>query len=260
MEHGSAGKLLRGCGGLELFARETEAALAATILGDGGGQISFGEIGPEGRGENEFSVGGLEQEEITDAGFARGADDEVRVRQVGGREVAAEGGVGGVVEWLFSGGDGGSIGAGGIDDLGAGAVIEREDEGVVCKVLGGFNRGAEDFLDTGGKLVRATDGAEADAVADEGVEFLLQVILQEAHETADFVLGAFPVFDRESVEGEHFHAEVPGGEGGGADGLDAATVALDAGQAAGFRPASVAVHNDGDVVRDGDRRGRLAHA
>ena len=127
-------------------------------------------------------------------------------------------------------------------------------------MCGGFDRGAKDFLDAGGKLVGATDGAEADAVANEGVEFLLQVVLQEAHETADFVLGAFPVFDGESVEGEHFHAEIPGGEGGGADGLDAATVTLDAGQPAGFRPASVAVHNDGDVVRDGDRRGRLAHA
>jgi hypothetical protein len=57
-------------------------------------------------------------------------------------------------------------------------------------------------LHAGGQGVGAADGAEADAVLDEGIEFLLQVIFKQAHERTDLVLGALPVLDREGVEGE----------------------------------------------------------
>ena len=59
--------------------------------------------------------------------------------------------------------------------------------------------------------------------------------------------GAFPVFGGEGVEGEVADAAVTGGLDDGADGLDAAAMALDAGEPAFLGPAAVAIHDDGDV-------------
>jgi len=63
-------------------------------------------------------------------------------------------------------------------------------------------------------------------------------------------LGAFPVFDGKGVKREDFHAEVSGRKRGGTNGLDSPAVPFKAGQTAGFGPAAVAVHDDGDMRGD----------
>src|SRR5687767_15700385 len=44
--------------------------------------------------------------------------------------------------------------------------------------------------------------SEADVVAQERLQLLAQVALEQAHERAHFGLGALPVLDREGVQGE----------------------------------------------------------
>src|SRR5438309_11094502 len=60
-----------------------EPAVPALVLAYGAEQVLAPEVGPEGIGEDELAVGELPQEEVGDPELARGADDEVRVRNVG---------------------------------------------------------------------------------------------------------------------------------------------------------------------------------
>ena len=161
--------------------------------------------------------------------------------------MAGEGFPGRVVGADLAGGDGGGVGAGGVDHLGARAVVEREDEGVSGEVRGGGYGGFKLATDELGEVLRAADGEKADLVFNEGGGFALQEILEQRHERADLVLGAFPVFDGERVEREVADAEFLGGVDDAADGLDSAAVALDAGEPALFGPATVAVHDAGYV-------------
>lgn len=212
-----------------MLAGEAKAALAAIVIGNGGSEIGFGKVGPKRGRENELGVGGLHQKEVADTGLAGGADHEVGIGEIGGGEVAGESGPRIVVEILPAGGNGGGVGAGGVNDLGAGSVVKRENKGVIGEVLRGGGGVVEQLLDIGREVGGATDGAETDAIADEGGEFLLEVVLEQPHEPADLVLGAFPVFDRKGVKREDFHAEVSGRKRGGANGFDSPAVPFQAG-------------------------------
>ena len=79
--------------------------------------------------------------------------------------------------------------------------------------------------------------------------FLDEILLQQGHEEVEFRLGALPVLAAEAVERELADAEPAAFLDGGADAVGAAGVAFDARQAALLRPAAVAVHDDGDVLR-----------
>jgi hypothetical protein len=68
------------------------------------------------------------------------------------------------------------------------------------------------------------------------------------HEEFDFGFGAAPVFDGEGVEGESFDVEAGAGFDGGAGGLCTGAVSGDAREMTLLRPATVAVHDDGDVA------------
>src|SRR5581483_1703467 len=105
-----------GHGGFELFAGKPEAPFAPGKSGDGFGQVGLGEIRPEHGDEEEFGIGGLEKEKIAHPRLARGADDEIGIRQVGGIKITAERRPRGVVELFPAGRDGRGVGAGGVDD------------------------------------------------------------------------------------------------------------------------------------------------
>jgi len=125
--------------GLELFAGEAEAALAALVFLHGRGEFGFREIGPQHRRENHLRVGTLHEEEIAEAGFAGGADEQVGVGDVGGVEIAAERRPGGVARFLAPGGDSGGVGAGGIGQLDTRTVVKRENKIPVREVPGGLD-------------------------------------------------------------------------------------------------------------------------
>jgi len=78
----------------------------------------------------------------------------------------------------------------------------------------------------------------------------LEEVVEQAHQAGDLLGGAFPVFDREGVEGDVADADGAGGIDDRADCLDAAAVSLQPGKAARLGPAAVAVHDDGNVLRD----------
>src|SRR5262245_36000752 len=53
-------------------------------------ELQFAEIGPERLRHQQFGVGDLPEQKIADAHFAAGADEQVRIGQVGGVEVLAQ--------------------------------------------------------------------------------------------------------------------------------------------------------------------------
>src|SRR3712207_2811416 len=74
-----------------LGAETAEPAFAGDILVDRGLESRMIEIRPEVRQEDEFRIGALPGQEIGEALFARGTDDEVRVRNADRIERALDG-------------------------------------------------------------------------------------------------------------------------------------------------------------------------
>ena len=62
-------------------------AVGADQVGPGGGRV----VGPQHRGKIEFTVRALPQQEITQALFAAGADQQIRRRQARHADLRAEG-------------------------------------------------------------------------------------------------------------------------------------------------------------------------
>ncbi len=87
----------------------------------------------------------------------------------------------------------------------------------------------------------------------DGGQFLAQVFAQQAHQKGDFGLGAAPVFQRKSVQGEGGNMQPGAGLNDGARRLHTGAMAGNARQMAALRPAAVAVHDDGNMARQAAR-------
>jgi hypothetical protein len=205
-------------------------------------------IGPQCRRDIDFRVGELPQEKIAEAHFAAGADKQIGVGIIAGIEVMIEDllvdlGAVEMAEFDFA-----DDGVNGFDDLDATTITEREDE----DEPGVFARGLDAFVqliaDGAGQIGETTDGLEADVVFDELGQFVAEEAFEEAHQGVDFGLGPLPVLDGEGVKGEVLNAELAGGLDDVAHRFSARAMALDADHVLGLCPASVAVHDDGDVL------------
>ncbi len=141
--------------------------------------------------------------------------------------------------------------ADGVDDLGAGAVVEGEGEGGAGVFCGGLHGPLHGVLDFVREVVGAADVGHADVVVVHALDVADEVALEELHEEADLGLGAAQVvFEREGVEGEPGKIDAGGGLDDVLDGLGALLVAEEALEGAFAGPAAIAVHDDGDVLGD----------
>src|ERR1700732_4140591 len=78
---------------MSLFSKHLERAkppLALAVVDEGLGEMVATEVGPERRGDVDFGVGELPEEEVAQAHFAAGADEEVGVGIVAGIEMMIE--------------------------------------------------------------------------------------------------------------------------------------------------------------------------
>ncbi len=98
------------------------------------------------------------------------------------------------------------------------------------------------------QFVLAADVFEADVVLVERGNFGLQVAAQQAHQKVDFALGALlPVFFGKSVKGERGDANACGGFHRGPHCRHSGAMTRNARHVATASPASIAVHNNGDM-------------
>ena len=145
----------------------------------------------------------------------------------------------------------GEDGAGGVDDLGAGAVVEREGEGGAGVAGGGLGGPLHGVLNFARQFLDAADVFHADVVVVHALDVADEVVAQQLHQEVDLGLGtAQIVFEREGVEGDEGQVNARGGLDDELDAFGALLVAEEALEGALAGPAAVAVHDDGDVLRD----------
>ena len=138
----------------------------------------------------------------------------------------------------------------GVNNLVPAAVVHA-DVGLKALIVRG------NFVCAGNERAQLrTDGPElaenfqADMVALHLVDGLMQVFFEQGHDCLHLVRRALPVFRGKRIDSQIFDAEILAAGRNAAECLRAGRVAHFARQSALFRPAAVAVHNDGDVPRE----------
>ena len=201
------------------------------------------------RREVEFAVGYLPQQEVADAHFAAGSYQQVGVGDAGGGECGRYG----LFGYLFG--------------------LQCAVFHLLCQLLHGVGQfparritqcqherqaGVDGrFVDTllqscghmGWHAFEVADGQQSNVVLVKCGCFLHNIFDQQFHQGIDFGLRAVPIFGRKCVERQVFDADFGGGFGDFAYRNDAVLVSDQAVAAAFFCPTSVAVHDDGDVLR-----------
>src|SRR5262245_2898274 len=162
----SHGRLARASGDGRDTGSAAEAALALLVGTDRAQEVDLAEGRPVRVAEVELAVGALPQEEAREPDLTAGADDEVRIREIGRIEVLADRLLGDAVD------DGLEVfallapfaehGLNGVDDLLAAPVGDREREDHLA-IAGRCLFGGPDGGDRGvGQEVELTNGADAE--------------------------------------------------------------------------------------------------
>nr|GEU28237.1 hypothetical protein [Tanacetum cinerariifolium] len=213
--------------------------------GDGLVEAFDGKIGPVGVGEEQLGVRELPQQEIGNALFAAGADEQVGLGRIGHGQVRRQllfGKVGGARMRGHHLGDG-------LHDVPAAAVVGADGDGQ-ARVVGGLALGAGNH---GAQLVvkagQVAHHAQADIIGVHLGHFALERRHEQAHQQRHLFFGAAPVFRAEGKQGQVFDAAIDARLDHLADGFHPFDVPCHARQEAFGGPAAVAIHNHGDMAR-----------
>src|SRR5919108_638203 len=233
-----------------LFARESETALARIEGAQRVLEMRHVEIRPQCLAEVQLGVGEIPQQEIADAVIAAGADEQVRVAGVGQRQLARETLLVDGVERHGAARHLRGDAPRGLHDIPASAVAHRHLQ-LEARV------GAGELF--GGRHARLQLDAERVAVADETqphlvlVQFFdlaVQGFEEQLHEARDLDARPPPVLAREREQRQRADAAARALLDAHSHRAHALLVAGMARQAAGLGPSSVAVHDDGYVIRN----------
>ena len=221
------------------------------IFRDGLVKLLGRKVRPEDVGEIKFAVSALPEEEIGDAHLPARPDQQLRVRDAGGIEIAAEGALVDLLRCLavlYVRG----IAHRGTDDLVPAAVVETDIglEAVVARgdLVGLFH----ELPQLRGKPLDIAEHLHADVVALHRVDGLAQVLLQKAHDGLDLVGRALPVLGGEGVDRQILHADILAVGRDLAEILRPDGVPRRAGKTAASGPAAVAVQNNGNMAGRSD--------
>src|SRR5581483_5072900 len=136
-----------------------------------------------------------------------------------------------------------------LDDLVSPAVVEGNVERQSVIVARAFNSFVDFALQNGRQALQPSQVAQLNAVRIQVIQFVVNDAFQDVHQAAHFRLRAAPVFRGEGVDGQDFDAELAAGAQNTAQILHACLVPGQPGHPARLRPPSVAIHDDGKVVR-----------
>jgi len=147
------------------------------------------------------------------------------------------------------GGEVGEDAADGVDDLGACSVVEGEGEGRAGVACGGLHGPLHCFLDFLREVVGTADVGHADVVVVHALDVADEVVFEELHEEADLGFGAAEiVLKGEGVEGKEGKIDAGGGFDYELNRLRSLLMSKEALESPLAGPATVAVHDDGDVL------------
>ena len=99
-----------------------------------------------------------------------------------------------------------------------------------------------------GQCAEVAEEPQADVLLFHGVDSFPQILLQQAHDGIHLIGGPLPVLCGKGVYRQVFHSQFLAVGGDVAEHLCPRLVPHRAGQAAFFRPAAVAVHNNSDMA------------
>src|SRR6202030_1176321 len=128
------------------------------------------------------------------------------------------------------------------------AVIEGDDQRESVIAAGQVFRLLQQPANIGIEIVAFADDADADIVLVQIDQIVADEAAQQPEQIADFRRRARPVFRAEGENRQDGNAELVGRAHRLAQGLDAAAMPLHARQAAAGGPASIAIHDDGDMA------------
>ena len=138
-----------------------------------------------------------------------------------------------------------------VHDFLPGAITEGKNHGDSGILTGGLDTAVQFFLTGLGKIGKSADRLEPDIVRHHAAQLFLEEPLQQGHQGRDFRFGTLPILGGEGVEGEKLHPKVIAGFDAAGHRIGPGPVALDALPALLLGPASVAIHDDGNVTGDG---------
>ena len=138
-----------------------------------------------------------------------------------------------------------------MDDLIPAAVVEA-DVGLEALIpLGDLVRALHHGLQLRAEAVQLPKDLHADVVLLHGADGLIQILGQQLHDGAHFLLRPLPVLGGEGVDRQVLHADVLAVGGDFAEILRPHHVSRGAGQAAALGPAAVAIQYDGNMAGKG---------
>lgn len=221
-----------------------EPTLSRMELVDRGLEVGGGEIGPPAIGEVQLGVGAFPKKKIAQTLLAAGADQEVdvtgfavpmidvghRPREILTRDVP------GPAQLLRSS-----------YERVAGGVIDRDSQIESLALPGCILRNRDRPQELGGDSVAASDDSHAHIVSDTPISFGDQITSEEPHQQRYFAGRTRPVVGGESVQRQHPDPAVGCGLDDLAYDASAGNMARCARTAPRIGPASIAIHNDGDV-------------
>src|SRR5215203_5565805 len=204
-----------------------------------------GEVGPQRFRHVELGVGYLPEQEVRDAQLAAGPDQQVDLGYVGGVEVTGERHLVDVLrrETVCD------YPAGGVHDLGASSVVERDVDVEVVIARGKVLSLLHCFQHRGGQVFPPAQKTGPGPTLVQLGHRLAGRVQEELHERLYLSLRTRPVLGREGIEGQRLHPGAPSGLQKWREHRDTCPVAGCARKPASLGPTPVAVHDDGHVTR-----------
>src|SRR6266540_5206592 len=224
----------------------SEAALAMAEVVHGPRQLFLAEIGPVERRAPVLRVGGLPEQEVAQPHLASRANDQIRVTQTTGVEIAAEE----LFVQLFGGDPVPNQFSRRLDDLGPAPVVEGDVERKAAIVAGQVDGVQDSLLQLRWKPIERADVPQPNAVGVKLSRLAVDHLAENLHQARDLVVRAAPVLGRESVQRQDLDPEFDTALDDPADVLGPSAMSCQPFEAALVRPAPVAIHDDRHVLGD----------
>lgn len=237
---------LEGEAALDLLIGFAKTAHALGIPVDGGLQLVVIELRPQDLAEVQLGVGTLPNQKVAQARLATRADEQIRLGQGVGAQIGLQTFRGQLLQGLV--GVGVLPSAGGLQNVPAPTVVDRHRQ-VHHRALGGQALAQIDlFLELRGKGRLVANDPQADALLLQLGDLGLQITHKEIKEGGHFLGRTSPVLGAEGKDREvldlFLHARLHHRSQIGRP----HQVAHATGHETLFGPASIAVHDDNDVI------------
>src|SRR4051812_3579010 len=235
----------------QLFLRQAETPLATGEEIKRTFQLGHIEIRPQHLTEEQLGIRRMPKQEIADPLFPTGADHQIDLRHAGELHVRGEAGFIDLGRTYRSTGALARKFLSSLNYIPPAAITHGDLQLQAVIASRPLLRRGNPRLQPDGQLLAVADEAHPHAVRMQLVDFAVERVHEQIHETRDLVGGPVPVFAREGKQGQRFDATPRAFLDRHARGLQARAMTGGARDALGFRPASVAVHDDRYMPRKG---------